>query len=126
MLTSAILAETPSFPLSIRPDPLSLGTLRPGVSAKGMLTLRNSGAEPITVERIDTSCPCVTLSPIPLVVPSNASATLTVAYDANDDPRFRGGLEVDVIGRSEAGKELFKTVIRLSVLDETGGDHGQT
>lgn len=107
----------PLSPLNVRPDPLSFGTLEPGVSAKGTLTVRNPGAESITIERIDTSCPCVKISPVPLVVRSNGAATLTVAYDANDDPNFRGGLGINYALILTDGSIAFRGRTDLSVVD---------
>lgn len=109
----------PSFALAVRPDPLSFGTLHPGVSAKGTLTLRNKGAEPIAVERIETSYPCIKLSPIPLRIEPNRTANLTVGYDASEDPTFRGGLGVDIAGLGKNSEVLFRTVVKLNVADRS-------
>lgn len=104
-----------SAPLIVSPEALSLGTLAPGESGRGTLTLRNRRSEPMTVARVATTCPCIRLAPLPLTVAPNGEATLQIEFDPSDQPDFRGALGVEIQGLDAGGQTLFKTKVLLQV-----------
>jgi hypothetical protein len=102
--------------LIVGPKPvLSLGTLAPGQSASGRMSLRNTSASAVTVARIDTSCPCVRVAPLTTRIDSGTEATLTVAFDPTEEPDFRGGLSVELTGFDVGGFILFKARVDLDI-----------
>ncbi len=91
---SAAPATAAGGTLEVSPNPLSLGVLRPGQDARAELAIRNAGPDPVVIARSRTSCPCITLQPIPLRLGPGESAALTVRFDPDEEPEFRGGLSV--------------------------------
>jgi hypothetical protein len=110
----------PQLPLKISPDPISLGTLDPGRSAVAKLTLRNSGSDPVIVARVETSCPCLTVAEQSTEIGPGQAADLTMEFDPADDPDFRGGLSIDVIGRDPLGGIVFRTRAQIEVRAQPG------
>lgn len=92
-----------------------LGAVRPGESVRAEMTLRNPHPAAVTVERVETSCPCVRVTPASLHIEPRESAELGIAFDPTDEPDFRGGLRVEVIGRGEGGDVVFRTHVHLEV-----------
>lgn len=97
------------------PGPISLGILPPGRPASGRLTLKNASVETIRIERVETSCPCIRVSLLPAQVEGGSEQPLTVTFDPTEEPEFRGGLRVEVIGREAGGATLFRTAVVLEV-----------
>jgi hypothetical protein len=106
------------FPLESSPNPLLLGSLRPGHAASGEISLRNPAREPITIERIETSCPCLSIAPALLEIGPGRSATLIVRFNPAEDPDFRGSLSIEVTGLGTDGAVVFRTHVRLTVAGE--------
>jgi hypothetical protein len=79
------------------------------------LTLRNVSAEAISIDRVETSCSCVSVSPLPARVEAGSERALTVAFDPAEEPDFRGGLSVDVTGHGPAGDVVFRTRVDLDI-----------
>ncbi len=107
-----------ALPLEIDPDPLSLGELRPGVPAGAQMVLRNPSARPVSVGGIETSCPCLRVRPVSMVIPPGESTVLTVEFDPTNNPDFRGGISITVIGVSEAGEKAFQTCVNFELRPE--------
>jgi len=103
------------FPLEISPDPVDLGVLPPGRSAQATISLRNPGPRPVSVERIETSCPCIRAEPASFKVGPGELAELVTRFDPSDDPDFRGGLSIEVVGRSPRDFVLFRARVDLEI-----------
>lgn len=95
--------------LIVTPDPLAFGVLEPGHAARGTITLHNPNHSPVTVARVETSCPCVRVASSPITVAPRGSSTMTVAYVPTEEPDFHGGLAVEVVGRDSGEAVLFRT-----------------
>ena len=106
------------LPLKASPNPIELGRLKPGVAGRSQLILRNLGFEPISVVRVETSCPCLRAEPIPLDVNPGMEATLILVVDHAGEPEFRGDLEVEVGGFGLSGGQVFQSRLRVSVADQ--------
>ena len=102
-------------PLAISPDPLCLGTLEAGGAATASLTAQNHGREALILERVESSCPCVSVGPVPVQIAAGGSALLAVTVDLAGEPDFRGGLTVDLTGNATDGATMFHTEVRLMV-----------
>jgi hypothetical protein len=103
-------------PVLLDPDPIELGDLEPGRSAEAKLSLRNRGSETVVLERIETSCPCVSVSPASLRLHPGGAAELRVHFDPTDEPEFRGGLSVTLVGWGRPGAILFRTHVNVAVM----------
>jgi hypothetical protein len=74
-------AAAPS--IAVAPEELDMGRIKPGGFAERPLTLSNRGDAPLVIDRVISSCPCATVSPLPpdaATVPPGGSLTLTVRY----------------------------------------------
>jgi hypothetical protein len=101
--------------LSVHPDPNPLGELTAGQTTRRAAMLRNQGAGPITVERVESSCPCVRVAALPLTVGAGEAAPMTVEFDPSEEPEFHGRLSVDLVGREPGGSVVFRTSVTLRV-----------
>ncbi len=81
----------------------------------------NRGSRPILVQRIETSCPCLTIEPRSLTVGSGEKQVLGLAFDPSGDLDFRGGLAIEVTGFA-GGAVAFQTLVKLEV--EPGPSEG--
>ena len=103
------------FPLEIGHDPVDLGILLQRESSQATLRLRNTQKDSLTLERIETSCPCLAITPLPVVVAPGESKGLTARLDLSSEPDFHGALQIDVTGQDAGGQCLFKTHVDAKV-----------
>ncbi len=101
--------------LSVYPRPLILGDLRADEHASGLLNLRNHESSSVKIDSATSSCDCVTVSPMSLVVHPNETANLLVSYDPEASSTLRGELQVDLEGFDSSGARLFLTQIELRI-----------
>jgi hypothetical protein len=99
----------PHFPLSVNDEPLKLEDLDAGQSARTSLAVLSSQETPVRLERIETSCPCVKVGPVPVQIDPGSTTALTVTFDASGEPDFRGKLSVNIVGYTEDGSVGFMT-----------------
>lgn len=92
-----------SHRIIVEPDPIAFGALKPGQHAAIKVTVRNPLSESATIQRVETSCPCIHLAPLPICIPPGQDAELTVCYDPDDEPNFRGDLSVNIKGFDRSG-----------------------
>jgi hypothetical protein len=110
---SSALAPTGS--LVVEPNPLDLGVLNAGQTAKATLALRNTRDKPLSIASITTSCSCVLVSPAQVRVEPGESVTLSVSFDPQAEPDFRGGLSIEVVGRDSREAVLFRARVNLDI-----------
>lgn len=67
--------------------------------------------------RVESSCPCVAVAPAAFEVAPGGSVALAVARDLADEPDFRGGLAVEVVGRAADGRALGIARVAATVLE---------
>ena len=109
---------TEHLALETEPDRVSFGVLRPGRQAVGSLKLSNSSSQQVRVERIQTSCPRVSVTPSSMTLGPGETVTLAVTFDPRHYPDFRGRLSADVVGL-EAGQEVcLRTRVDVEVRAE--------
>ena len=93
----------PACPLKIKPESTEFGVLSPGRRARSSIVLTNAGVEAIWISRIETSCPCVRISPESFQVGVGEAKRLTARFDPTDEPDFRGGAFGDRDGLRRRG-----------------------
>jgi len=109
------------FPLAISPHPLPLGSLDPGQAAVGYIEVNNPGPEQITVDQVETSCPCLEVFRVPSRIDPGQSRKLTLRFNPTEEPNFRGRLTIEVTGRTAEGRVVFRTRARVEVGTGTAG-----
>ena len=95
--------------------PISLGVLAPGRSVCTSASIRNPRSVPIIVDRVETSCECVRVSPRSMHIEPGQAAELTIMFDPSEAPEFRGDLGVEVVGWNESARAAFRAVVSLEV-----------
>lgn len=103
------------FPLALDPDRLSLGVVSAGQKAKATLNVTDIGRDSVFVDRIETGCPCLTVTPSSIRLMSGETGALAVDFDPAAEPDFRGGLVIDITGFAD-GKAVFRIQTRLRVV----------
>jgi hypothetical protein len=119
--TPSACSERPFGPVSVSPSPVTLGVLEPGQSSKATLNIKNETDAAIAVSRIETSCPCIRITPCPVQLEPQQAILTTVRFDPTEEPSFRGRLSVEYIGRAANDEVIFRGRVQVSVV-ETPGD----
>lgn len=104
-------------PLTPAQSPVQLGVSKDGEAKHAVLVLRNAGGAAHVFSRIDTGCPCVSVSGLPARIPAGGATSLTVSFDPKADPEFRGNLSVPLSGVDPRGVTLFRTRADVAVVD---------
>ena len=107
------VSECPE-PILACAERVSLGVVRRDRTSRVTLLLKNQSARPLAVERIETSCPCVTVGPKVVRLAPGRVVKLTAVLDPSEEPDFRGPLSVSVVGRG-GGRCLFRTWVDAEV-----------
>ncbi|MFO0960896.1 MAG: DUF1573 domain-containing protein [Isosphaeraceae bacterium] len=113
--------EVSFLPLTARPSRVSLGQLRPGQAARTSLRFDNTSRSPCVVSRVEASCPCIAAEPRSFSVGPGRSATISIEYDPDESPGFRGGLTVQVTAHEPSGAVVGRVGVEL-VVKETCED----
>src|SRR5579885_2892308 len=103
------------FPLAISRDPIELGVMPPGQAARCLLLVRNPLPGRATIERIETSCPCIGAGGLPVQIEPSQTIELEVAFDPSEAKDFRGRLSVDLTAFLADGQVGFRTKVNLEV-----------
>jgi len=101
--------------LVISPKLIDFGALSPGQSSRVDLRISNSSTISRTLDRIETSCPCIRISRLPAEIPVRETRVLEVSFDPSEEPDFRGSLVIDLHGFDPEGVEMFQAKIHLAV-----------
>ena len=94
-----------------------LGEIRAGQIASGELIYSNKTEEVVVIETVESTCPCIKVSPLPQTVEIGGTARLRVKFDPTEDPKFRGSLSVGLIAKGHEGRNLLRTRVELDVSD---------
>ena len=112
---SAMKPPSSNFPLRAEPSVLLLGMLKPGDSSEASARIRNTSQVPHSVDRIVTSCPCVSSSASTFSLGSGEDCVITLKFDSREEPEFRGNLTVEVMGKSRDDELLFQLLVRVRI-----------
>lgn len=89
-------------------DLVRLGNVRQGESARTTLMLKNVGASALRIVKIETSCPCMAVTPATLVIHPSGAANLDIRMDTNGKT---GGISETVTLRSNDPLEPVKSIV---------------
>lgn len=112
---SSVTEVDAKTPLSVKPDPVTLGVIPTGEKARATLLIINPGSERLELTNVRTTCPCVGLEGLPVSIEPGKSVELRVTFDPTEEPNFRGTLEVGLIGLGATGGKLFQTKVNLTI-----------
>lgn len=108
------------FPLAVNPDPAVLRVVDSEKTAEAQFAIRNTETTPLTLERIETSCPCIRVGGVPVRLEPGARVELKATFSSSDDPDLQGGLSVVVTGYLADGRVGYQT--RVDVQTDTVGE----
>lgn len=100
--------------------PLAWGTIPTERRSEVDWTIRNDSGQAVDVAKVETSCPCLVISPLPSRIEPGASRTLHVGFDPAVEPDFRGRLRIDLEGRAPDNRPLFRSYVDLMVAASAG------
>lgn len=106
--------------LAISPDPIVLDVADGEALAEASLNVRNLLGESVTIERIETSCPCISIDGTPIRLDPNEATDLNVALDPSDDLDFEGRLSVRVTGYLNDGRIGFQSRVNIEASSREG------
>jgi hypothetical protein len=122
LMTSSVVLATSWFvwtdpkPLvTVFPSVVDLGTVSQGESQRFSVLLRNQHDVPITVTRVDVSCPCLIWRQANLSVEPFAELQLEFELDLAKEPTFVGALRVEVRGGVQGSQPSFVLVVKVDV-----------
>jgi Protein of unknown function (DUF1573) len=108
-----------NFPISVTPDPIRLGVFAPRNTISAPLLVRNAQARPVTIERIETSCACISIIPVTLQIESNEEETVHATFEPSSiEAGFEGRLSVEIVAYLVGGKIAFRTWIQFELRQE--------
>ncbi len=101
---------------------VELGRLEVKQTRSAILKVTNPINRSISINRFDVSCPCLrVVDRLPLSVPARASHTITLEFNPNDEPDFRGALSIALKGFDATNVEVFETTVNLEVVGAATG-----
>ncbi len=105
--------------LDVSASRVSLGVISRSERASGTLNVLNAGQAAVAVQRVETSCPCVTVVPSQFELRASERLSLTINFDPADETDFTGGLSVRVTAFSGGGLIAFQIVVELEVRSQS-------
>ncbi len=114
-LSKSASPDRPAFPLEISPRAISLGILSMREGRQTTLSLRNPQSESISVDRIETGCPCIEVGPVPVLLDPGDIREMVVSFDPSSEPDFQGAVSVDIAGCGSGGRVLFRARVDFEV-----------
>ncbi len=100
--------------LTISPDLLDLGTVKPGERIESVFTIVNPTERECAGVDVTSTCACLTFA-LPRTIPPKQSVIGEVLLDLAKEPNFTGSMEVLVTGLGDEGVFLFQFTVLVSV-----------
>jgi hypothetical protein len=101
--------------LTVSPRTIDLGEVPAGGCREVAFSLTNSGAVPLTVARIETSCHCLAVELPNHPLAPKEQVTGHARLDLHAEPSFAGDLGIEVKGTDGSGAVLFTVVVNVEV-----------
>lgn len=101
--------------LDVQPPVVDLGAIVRGQRAVAEVRISNPTADLIEWDRIETSCPCISLRIQANSVDPGGSALAVVIFDSSVEPDYTGDLGVDVKGVGFDGRPVLRFQVRVRV-----------
>lgn len=101
--------------LAVDPPLINFGTVAPGTKHPARFTLRNTGAEPLTIAKAQPSCKCTDISDIAgKTIPPGGSLELTAALQVPKSPGEKDA-KVMITVQGQAGMVLAQMVADVTM-----------
>jgi len=101
--------------LSAKPSIIEIGDVACGNSIQKILSIYNSGVRPLAIKRIDTTCGCTRLSPVPDSIPANSSVKIKVAIENDTVDRVQKFLQsLFVVCEDLQSRKAYSLTILIS------------
>ena len=97
------------------PASVAIGVVEPGCVGRAEIVIANPGGSAVAVERIESSCECLSVDPPSLRLGPGESRVLRVVFDSSREPDFVGELGIDVTARVASGTISFRTMVDVEV-----------
>jgi Protein of unknown function (DUF1573) len=121
---SKVTTDGHKFPLTVKPSTLDMGSIVSGEFGSAILEITNVTSAELTIAKIESSCPCVGVTPIPLRVAPGSACQGKVRFDSTEEPSFRGSLSVELVGKAKDGAILFQTSVKVKVVNMADNSSG--
>jgi Protein of unknown function (DUF1573) len=98
-----------ALPLATSPDPILLSG-----GNEETFSVRNVQAQPIIVDRVEVSCPCVRIGPLPVRIGAGETINLRATFEPSpEDVDFKGTLLVIITGYAADASVAFQMHARI-------------
>lgn len=94
-------------PVEADPPVIHLGRHPSRESASADFSVINRSSRSVSVEQVDTSCPCVQVTPASFLLAPGQARTLHASFEPDADKPFHGVLAVEILGRSAGNVPVF-------------------
>jgi hypothetical protein len=117
------LAEsTKPFPqLIVDPQAVELGSVSQASRTQIRLVLGNPHNQPVLVERLQSSCPCLQGRDLPWLLEAGAESNVELTLDLVRESGFVGRLAIDLCGQTAEQDLAFRASVQLSVFAAQAG-----
>jgi hypothetical protein len=112
LVISATTEENSLGPIA---QTVNLGVVRQGDCVRRNLVVENRSLNPVTIDRFEASCDCLTLVGLPLTVAAHGKSNLEVELNQSHEREFHGELGVDAICYS-GERPVFRLIADISVI----------
>lgn len=100
----------------VSPEHIDVGTLEQGSYRTIVLHLRNPHEDPVAIDTMESTCPCIETDGVRCVVEPGAEKRIGVNLDLAREPEFVGRLEIGLRGVTTAGDTAFTARVAIEVV----------
>ncbi len=101
--------------LAASPKIIDLGAIGRGQKVEVEISLSNRSRSEIQYASVETSCPCLSISPAKGAVAPGRSIQVAVLFDLAKEPDFVGGLSMTAKGYSPERNLVFQLTVTAEV-----------
>jgi hypothetical protein len=96
-------------------DSLDLGVVETGGKRTAITWLRNTSAQPVALQRIVTSCDCLSVEIANRELAPGEAVPVRIDFDDSKDPGFTGSLSVEIRSLDGHGEQMPLGTIDLEI-----------
>jgi hypothetical protein len=116
VLAAAAGSQIAAPRLVVSPAIIELGEVPAGGSKEAAFTITNPGASPLTVARVESSCPCLKIELPDGPIAPGGTALGCARLDMRAEPDFTGAIGIEIKGMSRTGTVLFAVMVNVEVM----------
>lgn len=115
VLALIVMVRDPPSGLVVLPNPLDLGKVDGGGTARKTFQVTNQGRSAVQLGPIRTSCPCLHLELVQPVVEPAETINVLAVLDLTEEPGFSGDLAIHVRCMQPSGEPAFQLEVVTQV-----------